>query len=350
MAIIAVEGFDVYSGKTGTDIGLASRWTVGGNTNGSMQTGHFGIGQCLRYDNPTSTPLKDQLNLGAGYASLGISFTMRVETVSGDWGTAGTGEALLAFYDSANAVQCSLHLDTAGHLFAFRGLSVTNLGGSSGAAKIKTLHVHQVEIEVTISDAAGVFKVWVDGTLVINLTSIDTKTTAVADAQYFTLCPTHGLDTYLEFDNLIITDGTRPGVGRRVQPLAPTAETADADFVPSTGTDNSALVDETPVNTTDYVQGSTVGDLDLYDIADLDAAIGTVEAVDLFMYALKNDVTAREIRATMKSNATFASSANLVLTTAYQQVRKLQLTNPDGGGAWSAAALNALKIGPEVMV
>lgn len=349
MAIIAVEGFDVYASKTSTSEGMATRWTVGGNTNGTFQPGHF-AGRCFRIDNPTSTAVKDQLNPGAGYASIGVSLTMKVETVSGDWGTAGTGEVFLAFYDSANAIQCQLHLDSAGHLFAFRGAGATNLGGSSGTAKIRLLEIHQLEIELTINNATGVFKVWVDNVLVINLTGIDTQTSAVADVQYFTIAPGSGLDSYIEFDNLIITDGTRPGAGRRVQWLPPTAETADADFTPSTGTDNSALVDEAPVNTTDYVSGSTVGDLDLYDIQDLASGISAVEAVDLFMYALRTDLAAREIRATMKSNATFASSANLVLASTNQQIRKLQLTNPDGGGAWSTAALNALKIGPEVMV
>ena len=110
MTILAFEGFDTYASKTSTVIGMASRWTVGGNTNGAMVTGRY-AGQALEYQNPTSTSVKDQLNLGNSYSALAFGIAIRASDVPGDWGAAGTGEPMFSLYDSANALQVDFTLD-----------------------------------------------------------------------------------------------------------------------------------------------------------------------------------------------------------------------------------------------
>ena len=88
--------------------------------------------------------------------------------------------------------------------------------------------------------------------------------------------------------DVYVTNGrTRLGESG-VAVLYPSADTADADWTPSTGTDHYATVDETTVNgDAGYVASGTVGDLDLYEIGDLPFVPDGIHAVQVTMCARK---------------------------------------------------------------
>lgn len=349
MTIIATEGYDKYTTKTATDVGMASRWTIFGNTIGTITTpGHYGYGKMIVYNSPAGSGLDDRLDLGANYTSIGGSMTFLAETVAGDWGAAGTGEAIFSFLDSAAALQCSVHLDSAGNFHLRRG--ATTIASSTGGGHITPLDVVQIEWELVVSDTVGTFKLWINNSLIINASGLDNVATANVNVRHFTINPTNGLDTYIQIDNLILTDGPRVGAARRVLTLSPTSDTADKDFTASTGTDNFAMVDETPMNPTDFVQASAVGDKDLYGFEDLPVGFVNIEAVSLVVVAAKTDAVARELRGVLKSNATESATPNSVLNTTFKPVRAVFNTDPNGGVAWTSAAVDALTAGPELMV
>ena len=349
MAIIATEGFDKYSNKANVETGLASRWSIGGNSvAGTLVTGHFGVGKAIQYNNPTGSNLSDRLDLGANYLALGVSFTFLPETVAGDWGTAGTGEQFFSFLDSAGAEQCQLTLDPAGNIHLRRGTTV--IASTTAGSVVSALTTAFLEMEIGLSDSTGTFKLWANNVLVMDASGLDNKNTANNNIRFVALAPGSALDTYCEFDNLIVTDGARPGYQKRVITLSPTSDTADKDFVASSGVDNFAVVDETPLNTTDYVQGTNVGDLDLYGFEDLPANFSIIDAVSLVVVAAKSDVASRELRGVIKSGSSTAATPNLALNAAYKPVRSIVELNPDGSVAWTAGAVNAITAGPEIMV
>ena len=102
-------------------------------------------------------------------------------------------------------------------------------------------------------------------------------------------------------DDVYVTNtSTRLGESR-VAVLYPSADTAHADWTPSTGTDHYALVDETTVNSdTDYVASGTVGDLDLYEVGDLPFTPESIHAVQVTTCARKE--TPRPARCSVRSS------------------------------------------------
>jgi hypothetical protein len=349
MAIIATEGFDKYSNVTNTDTGLANRFVLIGNVSASISiaAGHFGYGFCLRFNNPTSTAADYRLALASSISNIGGGFTLLCDDVSGDWGAAGVGEPLIDWKDSAGNSQCILNMDLTGNFVLRRG--ATTIAQSTGGPHITSNVVVFVEYELVVDDTAGSFKLWVNSNLIINATGLDTKNTAVAGVQNFCFVITNSLDSIASFDNLIITDGARPGPNRRIVTLSPTSDTADKDFVASTGTDNFAVLDESPLNITDYVSGSVVGDKDLYGFEDLPVGFGSVDAVCVVAVASKSDVVVRELRSVLKSGATETAGPALTLLSNYRQARLVATVNPDGNVAWSPGAVNAITAGQEVV-
>jgi hypothetical protein len=328
---------------------MASRWTIANNVIGTITTpGRYGYGKMIVYNNPAGNSIDDRLDLGSNYTAIGGSMTFLVETVSGDWGSAGVGESIFSFLDSAAAVQCSVHLDSAGNFHLRRG--ATTIASSTGGGHIAPLDIVQLEWELVLSDTVGTFKFWVNNSLIINASGLDTVATANVNVRHFSISPTNGLDTFIQIDNLILTDGPRVGAARRVLTLSPTSDTADKDFTAPTGTDNFAVVDETPLNTADFVQASAVGDKDLYGFENLPVGFSNVDAVSLVILAAKTDAVARELRGVLKSNATESATPNSVLGTTLKPVRGVFNTDPNGGVAWTSAAVDALTAGPELMV
>jgi len=202
-----------------------------------------------------------------------------------------------------------------------------------------------------IHDVSGTVAVWLDGVKVIDLSGVDTKqqTEAGVDRIRFQL---NGLNQFTTptVDDVYVTNvSTRLGESRVVV-LYPNADTADADWTPSTGVDHFATVDETTVNgDTDYVVSGTVGDLDLYDVTDLGVTPDSVQAVRVTLCARNDDAASREVRSKVKSGAASANGAPHALTASYVYYRDIFETDPNTSAAWTAGGVNALQIGPEVV-
>lgn len=349
MTVLLVEGFDDYNSKTDVNVGMASGgWTISGNTAGSFITGRFGVGRALRINNPTITALNDRFDLGANYASIACGVAVRAEEIGADWGTAGSGEPLFGFLDSGAAKQFDISLDSQGDLVFKRGGS-TVIATSDGTHRLRSTIWSYVEIEVTIDDSSGTVKMWIDGIQVCNVSGADTETGGTGIVREFTICPTNGLDSAVDLDDLYITDGTRLGECQVVD-LAPTSDGSPNTWVASTGTDEFAMVDESPANSdTDYIQTSTAGDKSFFGLSDLAAQFDTVHAVGVMAWMRKTDGTARSARGKIRSNTDEGDAATLTLTTSYLTSYGLFNTDPQGGGAWTPTRVNALESGVEVV-
>jgi hypothetical protein len=151
-------------------------------------------------------------------------------------------------------------------------------------------------------------------------------------------------------DDVYVTNGgTRLGESR-VAVLYPNADTADADWTPSTSVNHYATVDETTVNgDTDYVASGTVGDLDLYEVSDLSLTPDSIHAVQVTMCARKDDAATREVRSKVKSGAAMADGATHAMAASYQYFRDIHEADPSTSTAWTSGGVNAIQIGPEVM-
>jgi hypothetical protein len=81
--------------------------------------------------------------------------------------------------------------------------------------------------------------------------------------------------------------------------LRPNADTAQADFKPSSGSAHSTLVEEAPDDDGDasYVESGTVGHKDLYAYQDLTLTPAAILAVQVGTVARKDDAGSRSLQA-----------------------------------------------------
>jgi hypothetical protein len=97
-----------------------------------------------------------------------------------------------------------------------------------------------------------------------------------------------------------------------------------------------------------YVYAGTVGHEDLYDLADLTTTPTTILAVHSRMSAKKSDTGARNGQIRLKSGATEVGGSDTALSTSYGWLTRVDTVDPNTGVPWTAAAINALQVGPKV--
>jgi hypothetical protein len=114
---------------------------------------------------------------------------------------------------------------------------------------------------------------------------------------------------------------------------------------------NYAVVDQPQQDgVTSYVYDSTVGHADLYGIGSVAAPPATTFAVTTRGYMQKSDAGTRTAAARLKSGATTVASPTLTLTnTGWQWAWRMDLSDPNTGSSWTAAAVNGVQVGATVI-
>jgi hypothetical protein len=102
--------------------------------------------------------------------------------------------------------------------------------------------------------------------------------------------------------------------------------------------------------TTSYVYDSVVGHADLYGIAPIASTPRTTFAVTTRAYMIKSDAGTRTAAVQLKSGSSTVASPTVVLTTSnWQWAWRHDTTDPATSGAWTAAAVNLINVGPLVV-
>lgn len=238
-----------------------------------------------------------------------------------------------------------------GSLKFYRGNGAT-LQGTTTTLLAASSWYH-VEVQLRMNDTTGLLKVKIDGVEEISQTSIDTLEAGVVAIPSAFLWGSFGSGSahrQKRMDNLIIQDELNWLGQIYAEPLTVTADTADKDFLRSTGADNYALIDETVVDETDYVQSGTVGDMDLYTLSNLSDNPASIPFVQTVMVPKMSEVGTRVLRSVLKSSSSLSYSDQRGVTEASGGRINFHrfLTDPNGGGAWTQSAVNALTAGMEV--
>ncbi len=136
-----------------------------------------------------------------------------------------------------------------------------------------------------------------------------------------------------------------------IQCLLPNGDGANQQWTPSSGTTHYTLVDETtPNDDTDYVSDATAGDRDTYTYGDLRAATGNVLAVQVLIYARKDDAGTRQIAPVVRISGTNYDGATLPnLGTTYTWYPALYETSPASAAAWTVSEVNAAEFGVKLV-
>lgn len=270
---------------------------------------------------------------------------------------------MVLWNDSAGAAQCCLGFIPAdGLLRVYRGSSTitTVIATASSAMTQDAWHVIEMRFQIT-SATVGTVEVWLDNVRVINFSG-DNSNTANVNVLSVQIGPLNTASSstgmtgvYLAFDDIAINDtaGTvnngRPGDGRVVL-LTPNGAGSSTQFVRG-GTDtgaNYSQVNEIPPSLAQYVSSATVGNRDLYTLADLGVAVASINVVEVVSLAQNTDAGGGSLAPTVKSGATTSEATAVALGTTAGYITGRWETDPSTGAAWTATGVNALEVGATV--
>jgi hypothetical protein len=325
MALLFVDGFDSYATAD-----ITKKWTNTSSAtiqtaNGRRATGNASVGTL-------------------GYVEKSVSNLTTVIAGCAIYVTGITDNKFLDFRDAAT-IQCNLHLLVTGAIQVLRNDSTVLATSAVGVITAGTYHY--IEFKATIHDTTGSVEVKVNGATVASATNVDTKQSANA---YCNLVRFAGASSTSYIDDVYICDTTGSAPTNdflgdcRVDTLYPNADGTYTSFTPSSGTDHYALVDETAPNTSDYVESSTAGHQDSYQMGNLSALTGTIYGVQVSVAALKDDAGARSLKVGVRSSSTNSVSAAQTLATGQVYYRNIHETDPATAAAWTESGVNAAQL------
>lgn len=268
----------------------------------------------------------------------------------------GLDPCVLAECYDVGTVQARLKLDFDGSLFVTRGATARLI------ATTQALHTnvwYYIEWRLVIHASAGETAIRLDGTVAATGAGLNTQNSGASTANHLKLGQLGGSNSTAgttDMDDVYVCDGQGSGTFTtflgdcRVDALLPNADGTYAAWTPSAGTAHYPTVDEpTPNDDTDYVSETTAGGRDSYQLEPLPTMPSPeVLAVQACINARKDDVDEILIRPLLVSGGVTAVSSTVhTLTNAYLYALDLWTADPNGGGAWTEAAVNSLQVGME---
>lgn len=343
MTMYLVESWQTYANVTD----MTRRWVFQQGNGGQLVTGGCLLdGSQISYCNTHFPPLT---TLMMGFELTCQAFAPSV-TNSSMVHTLQDGET------NANN-QVGLGVNPDGTLSVFFGSNFTGLGGTTlanGTTALALNTKYWIEWKVVYHPTAGSVEVRIDGNAEILLTGINTVSTSFGWVERLSICA--GANAKHLYGGLYIGDGAEGWQGpSTVQRIALTGDTAQKDFVPSSGTANYSLVND--LNTyTSYVSSGNLGDEDLYSLGSLSYVPNTIRAVHVQAQAI-NTVSANLIKSlipVMSMSGSTRGSGPKMVGSSYPAAANWW-TSPTGvftvapdGTAWTAAKLAACSAGMRV--
>ena len=249
-----------------------------------------------------------------------------------------------SFSDGTAANDLNVAIKANGSILVWRGSNpASNILGTSATGLISASVWFHLGVEVVRHATAGSVNVYVDGVQVLSLSNVNTGATAVNQTR---ICK---MNSFAVFDDFYFCNEASWLGECRCSPLIVTADTAQKDFTPSTGSDNYACVDEVPAVTTDYVSSTTPGDVDLYETSDLSFNPVSILGIKATLVAAKDDITTRTYRSKIKSGGTTANGSTKSASSSYSITADIYDKDPNTGSAWIKSGIDALQIGVEVV-
>lgn len=337
MAIQYMTGWEL--GSTAPYTNSAAQWNGNGAINttaGFLHRSSSGVGGNY------SILLDDNWYCAPGTLPLGTARWLHYWSIPGNAGYSSTSLQMSYLGNT----QAQINFLGNGTIAIYRGgtliLTVTN-------AYIQPV-AHWWAIEMVLQTSSGIINIYCDDKLVASyLGNTQGQAGSGWDAFGWGNCYNGGsviVNNFLYVDDVMVTDNTTGKLKEQhVLPLTPNADTAQADFTPSTGTSHFALVDEIPPSDVDYNSTVVSGAEDRYAFTDL-PSITSVTAVQVTGRATR-DGALTQGQVSLKSGGTvvYSTAVTLPASPTYVETPYVTLLDPNTGVAWTAGAVNALEAG-----
>lgn len=354
------DGFEQYGSATHMleGVGGGAAWSQIENTwalsttNPATQTYH------LRLTDTSSPPSRLRRIFGTANQVVGFGYRFAVDDLPNTEGSISEERLVMAnFKDVSNGAHCMIGMGTDGSVVAYRA-DGTTLGRSEPC--IAAGGYHHFEAKVKIDNSTGYIEVRINEVTVLNLTGIDTQSTANASAAQVEV-GLYGSVTsgsvgfgFMDLDDAFAWDDINTDAENTVVDfigdkgcywLPVNADTAEADFTKSTGVTGYTLLDEVPPSGTDYIADTTGAARSVFGVAALPGNVAEVIAIMPVIYARKEESGSVSLRGGVVVDASESYTPTNSPSTDYAYMEPGPKTiDPDTGVAWANDADPALLI------
>lgn len=281
--------------------------------------------------------------------SIGVGYSSYIPVLP-----SSDGHIRTHFCDGANGVNVFMDMSTTGVMRLFSGkYPFALLGQTAGPVMTAQAHYH-VEAFVTIHPTAGVFKLAINEQLVMDLSGIATKnpdsaTTEVSQLSF--ICGAgYGSPRRWDMDDFYIydTQGTLnnafPVGDMRVMLETPVADTTQADFTKSVGTDGFSLINEVTPDDAGFVQASAPGQKSDFELTDVPPEITLIAGIFVHTRASKSDAGPAQLKSSIVSAGIPGGGQSRPMTTNASYWSDAVEKDPATNQRWTRAAVNAARV------
>lgn len=352
MALILADGFEgVYTGTSSSTASYltaaCSKYKYGDIAQIGTNFGRHGTGISM---NTASRRLT--------YINPGSDSTIITGFALYNYGTAAGGY-LFGICDENYVQQCALYVTATTSLLEFRRGTTTVATSSYNIVSTKWIYI---EFKVYIHDSAGTYEIRVDGTTVLSGSSADTKGSTTSSLAKVLELNGYGSSNghwssgnYFYLDDYYIANNSgsynNDFLGPiRVDKLFPNGDGNYSQFVGSDGnsTNNSLLVDETQLDTADYVTSATSGNKDTYAFGNISFSPTSIKAVIPTVYASIESGALDLVPVTRISGVDYEAASNFDIGINNQYKSVVLETNPATGLAWDVSGVDGAEFGFKV--
>ena len=352
MARVLTNGWELgHTGNntSGTVIDADAQFRSASSTLDTATPGRAAVGKYLRAGVSSNTAL-------GAYAASNIpatgEFYLRFAFRYNDDASPINKNSILTWVDAEGDEVGSLRL-VGTSLSVFSGVAEV----ASAAAVISLETWHLIEIHWLTNNTTGRAEVKVDSALEIDFTG-NTDQASQGDVTQLRFGGVQKAGDWtgggpLNYDDIAVDGAGFLGDGH-VLLLRPNGNGNTSQLTGSDGNqiNNFQLVDEVPVNTADFVEGSVDGLKDTYSLEDTSSVNipngATVNHVDVVAIARTLDVGTGALKGVVRTGATDFASSQAVLGSDFTVHRFAFPVNPNTSSAWTLGELDAAEAGVEI--
>lgn len=333
----------------------------GGNAALMLNGKYAEAGSCALNVDPDPTA-------GGTYCLFGTQFGQARRVLSAPQTTVGVAArywllnlsaetTLMGVQDLNSLAHCYITVDASGFLKAYRNDTATQVLLGTSATPVMLANAWQhLEAKFFIDAAAGTISVRREGVAVLTVAAVRTSSdrvgavATVMNAALFKSAANCPFGVNYNVKDFCIWDGSGARnnnfLGSRVvKRLRPNADVA-FPWTPSSGvTGWNRINANAPTDDASYIFAPDPAPAaSLFALEDLAVTVTSVAFVQAEHRSRKTDGGDGNIQVGLKSVATTGVGADRPITTAYTYYTDIFDNDPNGGGAWSVAAVNALQL------
>jgi len=357
-----MESFDGYSGQTtewkrdGIVEGPGGYWATSswGTLVAEARTGTYCydcypniIANNSNHSRFTFNESYDTLIFGYGVKFDSVAAVMYMMTLVYDTVVAPTTSA-----------QCTLRINAEQKIEVRRGQdTIIAVGTTSMVAQTW----YQMEIKVTIHETNGAIEIRLNGNEEMQLTGLNTKKSPSEVGIKGFYIQGNNIDDLVVMDTTGDKNNDFLGWARvyHSKPISdgtygPSANPSDVGWIPDTGVDGYAVIDESPPSASSYIESDSYNSQITFnmDPLPLTANILTVEAVEIDYHVIMADPFAKMMTPLLYNGGELVGGDVIPLVEVAKRIRyiyetNLALGNPSVGEDWTIANFNSTEFGIE---